>query len=145
MFIYGSGQVEESRLATVPERLVYMWLCDTNTGCLLVHSPTYPFLSNMSYSSESHMTNFNLINGYPGDIIPVSLKDPFTLRTAAVTDLWRKPQGVEVYNAPSLVKTVRIEEFKSARVTIGAGWVRLYDQGGLVLYFHDSKLNAGGE
>ena len=122
-----------------------MWLCDTNTACLLVHSPTSPILSNMSYSSESHITKFNLINGYPGDIIPVSLKDPFTLRTAAVTDLWRKPQGVDVYNAPSLVKTIRIEEFKSARVTIAAGWVRLYDQGGLVLYFHDSKLNAGGE
>jgi len=112
---------------------------------LLALSPTNPFLSNMSYSSESHATNFNLINGYPGDIIPVSLKDPFTLRTAAVTDLWRKPQEVEVYNAPSLVKTIQIEEFKSARVTIGAEWVRLYDQGGLVLYFHDSKLTARGE
>ena len=99
----------------------------------------------MSYSSESHATNFHLINGYPGDIIPVSLKDPFTLRTAAVTDLWRKAQEGGAYNAPSLVKTIRIEEFKSARVTINAGWERLYDQGGLVLYFHDSKLNAGGE
>lgn len=98
----------------------------------------------MSYSSEPHVANFHLINGYPGDIIPASLKDPFTLRTAAVTDLWRRPQEVGAYNAPSLVKTIRIEEFKSARVTIGAGWERLYDQGGLVLYFHDSKLNAGG-
>jgi hypothetical protein len=97
----------------------------------------------MSRSSESHVPNFNLINGYPGDIIPASLNDPFTLRAAAVTDLWRKPQGVETYNAPSLVKTIRIEEFKSARVTVGASWLRLYDQGGLVLYFHDSRLNGG--
>ena len=99
----------------------------------------------MSYSPESHVTNFHLVNGYPGDTIPVPLKDPFTLRAAAVTDLWRKSQEVETYNAPSLVKTIQIEEFKSARVTVGADWARLYDQGGLVLYFHDSKLNAGGE
>ena len=113
--------------------------------CFLVHNLTCPFPSSMSYSSESHVTNFNLINGYPGDTIPASLKDPFKLRAAAVTDLWRKPHEIETYNAPSLVKTIRIEEFKSARVTVSAGWVRLYDQGGLVLYFHDSKLNAGGE
>lgn len=99
----------------------------------------------MSYSPESNGEIFHLINGYPGDAIPASLEDSFTLRAAAVTDLWRKPPKVETYNAPSLVKTIRIEDFKSIRVTVSAGWVRLYDQGGLVLYFHDSKLNAGGE
>ena len=112
-----------------------------NEGLFLTHL----FPPNMSYSFESHGENFHLINGYPGDAVPVSLEDSFTLRAAAVTDLWRKPPKVETCNAPSLVKTIRIEDFKSVRVTVSAGWVRLYDQGGLVLYFHDSKFNAGGE
>jgi regulation of enolase protein 1 (concanavalin A-like superfamily) len=98
----------------------------------------------MSHGSESHGERFHLLNGYPGDIVPTSFEGPFTLRTAAVTDLWRKPPKVETCNAPSLVKTIQIEDFKRARVTVSADWTRLYDQGGLVLYFHDSNLDAGG-
>ena len=116
-----------------------------NEVFFLVNNLTRLFSSNMSYRSELHDENFHLINGYPDDAVPASLEGPFTLRAAAVTDLWRKPPKVETHNAPSLVKTIRIEDFKSVRVTLSAAWVRLYDQGGLVLYFHDSKLTAGGE
>ena len=116
-----------------------------NEVFFLVNNLARRFPFSMSYSSELHDENFHLINGYPGDAVPASLEGSFTLRAAAVTDLWRKPPKVETYNAPSLVKTIRIEDFKSVRVTLSAGWVRLYDQGGLVLYFHDSKLTAGGE
>lgn len=56
------------------------------------------------------------------------------LKTAAPTDFWRKPPGLNVATAPTHLRTYSSKEFRRARVTISAQWTRLYDQGGLFVY-----------
>ena len=58
-----------------------------------------------------------------------------TLTTKAPTDIWRKPPSLDVLNAATSLKTIKLSKFKSAVVTVSATWERLYDQGGLFVLF----------
>lgn len=58
-----------------------------------------------------------------------------TLTAVPGTDFWRKPPGIDSSNAPTHVKTVSSRDFHRARVTVTAPWTRLYDQGGLFIFF----------
>ena len=70
---------------------------------------------------------------HPGPL-PTASTTSFTLRTAAVTDIWRKPGPPEIstFNAPIIYKSIKLSSFKRARVTISAAWDTLYDQGGVL-------------
>jgi regulation of enolase protein 1 (concanavalin A-like superfamily) len=50
------------------------------------------------------------------------------------TDIWRKPgpPRIKTFNAPIIYKSVKLQSFQRARVTVSAAWSNLYDQGGLV-------------
>ena len=64
-----------------------------------------------------------------------SLNSISTLTAKAPTDYWRKPPALDVGNAPTYFKEVNSTEFRRARVTVSADWIRLYDQGGLFVEF----------
>ncbi|KZV81273.1 hypothetical protein EXIGLDRAFT_731509, partial [Exidia glandulosa HHB12029] len=64
----------------------------------------------------------------------------FTLSTRATTDLWRKPPGLDVANAPSQTQSIPLASLKGVRVTVHADWERQYDQGGLVILTPDNKF-----
>ncbi|KLO06846.1 hypothetical protein SCHPADRAFT_909993 [Schizopora paradoxa] len=55
------------------------------------------------------------------------------LEASSPTDIWRKPPGLEVNNAPSLLHEIHSSKFHKASVTVNAAWTRLYDQGGILL------------
>jgi len=57
------------------------------------------------------------------------------LSASAPTDYWRKPPALDVSSAPKDLKTVSSSQFHRARVTVSAPWTRLYDQGGLLVFF----------
>ena len=58
---------------------------------------------------------------------------PFTLACPASTDLWRSPPSSNRANTPFIYRTVRVSDFKSAKVTVNGPWTKLYDQGGLCM------------
>lgn len=66
----------------------------------------------------------------------------FQIHTPAPTDIWRKPPGHDVFNAPMTYKALPISSFKRARVTATGDWKTLYDQGGLVLVLPAKKAGA---
>ena len=78
---------------------------------------------------------FDLRKGAPNDSPPPSpLPSTFTLTARPDTDIWRKPPSTFSFNAPILYQTLKLSEFKRARVTVNGPWKALYDQGGLCLY-----------
>ena len=61
-----------------------------------------------------------------------------TLKAAPRTDFWYKPPSVNSTNAPvHHLTSISTKEFHRARVTVTADWTRLYDQGGIFIYFPD--------
>ncbi|KAI9737057.1 MAG: hypothetical protein M1834_000647 [Cirrosporium novae-zelandiae] len=66
---------------------------------------------------------------------PVTEEIPrsFAIQTSPDTDIWRKPPSLDVFNAPIRHRIIPLNTFVKARVTVIADWVRLYDQGGLLL------------
>ncbi|KAI0069651.1 hypothetical protein K474DRAFT_1610163 [Panus rudis PR-1116 ss-1] len=69
----------------------------------------------------------------------LSIPSHYTINVAAVTDFWRKPPSVNSFNAPTHLVSINSTEFHRARVTVSADWTRLYDQGGLFIYFPESE------
>ena len=67
---------------------------------------------------------------------PPATSTTFTLSpdASSPTDIWRKPgpPPVKTFNAPIIYKSLKLQSFQRARVTISAVWSNLYDQGGLV-------------
>jgi regulation of enolase protein 1 (concanavalin A-like superfamily) len=66
---------------------------------------------------------------------PPATSTSFTLSPgpATPTDIWRKPGPPEVktFNAPVIYKSLKVNSFQRARVTVSANWSTLFDQGGL--------------
>jgi len=51
------------------------------------------------------------------------------------TDIWRRSDQDDVFNAPILYRSLPASQFKSITVTVFAPWRTQYDQGGLVISF----------
>ncbi|KAI9742616.1 MAG: hypothetical protein M1818_003757 [Claussenomyces sp. TS43310] len=68
-----------------------------------------------------------------------STQGVFTLHVPAPTDIWRKPPGLDVLDAPIIYQSVPVSTFQRARVTVTGDWKTAYDQGGLVLVFPEKK------
>ena len=51
------------------------------------------------------------------------------------TDWWRKPPSINSENGPTHLMKVSTKDFHRARVTVSSNWTRLYDQGGLFIFF----------
>lgn len=88
-------------------------------------------------------TDFHLRNAPPSTPTPPADLKAFDLHAHSGTDLWRKPATptkppVESDNAPSYLTNIPASSFRAAQVTVNAQWTRLYDQGGLILYFPSS-------
>lgn len=85
------------------------------------------------------MSKFKFANStqpVPSDeSIPVS----FSVTAGPVTDVWDKPPSTKSFNAPILYRSIPLQSFKRARVSITAKWNSLYDQGGLILVLHPSN------
>lgn len=58
------------------------------------------------------------------------------------TDWWRKPPSINSENGPTHLVKVNTTDFHRARVTVSADWTRLYDQGGLFIFFPKVVDNA---
>lgn len=68
-----------------------------------------------------------------------------TLQAAPRTDFWRKPPSVNSANAPTHLVPIQTTDFHRARVTVSADWTRLYDQGGLFVFFPNSVGQTFGD
>ncbi|KAG8710349.1 hypothetical protein FRC11_004596 [Ceratobasidium sp. 423] len=88
-------------------------------------------------------TTLQGLNVTPGSPLSISTNTTITVNALPGTDLWRKPPSTVSTNAPAYVTYRPLHKFKRARVTVGADWTRLYDQGGLVFYINSKGL--GGE
>ncbi|KAF8608572.1 hypothetical protein BDV93DRAFT_518661 [Ceratobasidium sp. AG-I] len=88
------------------------------------------------------MATLTAVNPSPQDAPNVSASGAITIHALPGTDLWRKPPSTNSTNAPAYVDYRPISQFRRARVTVHADWVRLYDQGGLVLYLPESGSNT---
>lgn len=63
-----------------------------------------------------------------GPTPPSPLPASFALTTPPGTDVWRKPPALDSFDAPILYRTVELNKFRRARVTVKAGWKTLFDQ-----------------
>ncbi|CAE7111425.1 unnamed protein product [Rhizoctonia solani] len=81
-------------------------------------------------------TTLQSLNPTPGSPSSIPLSSAITVNALPGTDLWRKPPSTTSTNAPAYVTYQPLQKFKRARVTVGADWTRLYDQGGLVFYIN---------
>lgn len=85
--------------------------------------------------SASHLP-FHTLNTPTSIPHPPATSTSFTLSPdpSFPTDIWRKPGPpvVKTFNAPVIYKSVKLQSFQRARVTVSADWSKLYDQGGLV-------------
>ncbi|KAF7192346.1 hypothetical protein HII31_06378 [Pseudocercospora fuligena] len=75
-----------------------------------------------------------------GAILPKSKSDltpdgNFTITAPPKTDIWRRSNEDDVFNAPTIYQKLKASDFKSIKVTVFAPWKTQYDQGGLVLAF----------
>ncbi|KAF8756900.1 hypothetical protein RHS01_04053 [Rhizoctonia solani] len=77
------------------------------------------------------LQGLNVTPGSPSSISSNSTHSTITVQALPGTDLWRKPPSTVSTNAPAYVVYRPLRTFKRARVTVGADWTRLYDQGGL--------------
>ncbi|KAK4619369.1 hypothetical protein CLAFUW4_11385 [Fulvia fulva] len=68
-----------------------------------------------------------------------TVKDPtadtFKITALPKTDIWRRTDDDDVFNAPMIYQKLKASDFKSISVTIFAPWKTQYDQGGLILAF----------
>lgn len=62
-----------------------------------------------------------------------SLDQPFTLTTPPKTDIWKRSETDDVFNAPYIFTNVRIAAFSSIATTVSGPWKTQFDQGGLIL------------
>ncbi|KAJ1304340.1 hypothetical protein OPQ81_005497 [Rhizoctonia solani] len=81
-------------------------------------------------------TTLEGVNTTPGSPSSVPINSTITVNALPGTDMWRKPPHTTSTNAPAYVTYRPLQKFKRARVTVGADWTRLYDQGGLVFYIN---------
>ena len=65
-----------------------------------------------------------------------------TIDVPSDTDIWRPAKSLDNFTAPFLYTTIAADKFKSVQVTVTAPWKTLYDQGGLVVAFPTSEVNA---
>ncbi|RDL42553.1 Uncharacterized protein BP5553_02532 [Venustampulla echinocandica] len=68
-----------------------------------------------------------------------------TLHVPAPTDVWRKPPSHDVFGAPIVYQSMKVSEFKSARVSASGEWKTLYDQGGLIIVLPAKKSSASSD
>lgn len=92
---------------------------------VLISSPSAP--EPQSYT----LTGFNIPSQYQAQ---ATHGHKTIIHAVPGTDLWRKPPSHDVSNQPAYTHCLRIDQFKSARVTVSANWNTLYDQGGLALF-----------
>ncbi|PIA98392.1 hypotheticalsprotein [Cercospora beticola] len=71
--------------------------------------------------------------------------ESFTITAPPKTDIWRRSDTDDVFNAPTLYQTLSAETFKSISVTVYAPWHMQYDQGGLILAFPSSATPKATE
>jgi uncharacterized protein len=95
--------------------------------------PELPELTSLHVSSISKDQN--------SSDLPTTMTydQPITIHARPGTNLWRKPPGTDINNAPTfLIPTpINIHRFNSARVTVSGNWSTPFDQGGLVLFIPD--------
>lgn len=65
-----------------------------------------------------------------------------TIQVPPDTDIWRPATEKDNFTAPFLYTTIPTSKFKNVQVTVTGPWKTLYDQGGLVVSFPTSKINA---
>ena len=63
------------------------------------------------------------------------LADSFTITAHATTDIWRRSDTDDVFNAPMIYQSLPANTFKKLSATVFAPWKTQYDQGGLILAF----------
>jgi len=61
--------------------------------------------------------------------------DSFTITAKPKTDIWRRSEDDDVFNAPMIYQRMKASDFKKIEVTVWAPWQTQYDQGGLVIAF----------
>lgn len=77
-----------------------------------------------------------------GASVPKDPTSSFSLTAPPNTDIWRRSDDDDVFNAPLIYQKLSASDFKSISVTVFAPWQTQYDQGGLLLAF-PSKDGAG--
>ncbi|CAE6502931.1 unnamed protein product [Rhizoctonia solani] len=87
-------------------------------------------------------TTLHALNLTPGSPSSITASSNITVNALPGTDLWRQPPSITSTNAPAYVTYRPLNKFKRARVTVGADWTRLYDQGGLVFYINSQGLDG---
>lgn len=70
-----------------------------------------------------------------GAEVPKELDSSFKITALPKTDIWRRGDDDDVFNAPMIYQTVKGSHFKKIEVTVFAPWRTKYDQGGLVINF----------
>lgn len=63
-------------------------------------------------------------------------KDPSTslsITTPPKTDIWRRSDSDDTFNAPYIYRNVPAKSFKSISTTVSGPWKTQFDQGGLIL------------
>ncbi|CAK4031900.1 Hypothetical predicted protein [Lecanosticta acicola] len=63
------------------------------------------------------------------------LSNSFTITATPKTDIWRRADDDDVFNAPMIYQTIQASDFKKLSATVFAPWKTQYDQGGLILAF----------
>lgn len=64
--------------------------------------------------------------------------EPFAITAPPKTDIWRRSETDDVFNAPTVFQELPAAQFKSIAVTVYAPWHTQYDQGGLIIAFPSS-------
>jgi regulation of enolase protein 1 (concanavalin A-like superfamily) len=93
--------------------------------------------------STSHIP-FNTLNTPTSSPPATSTSFALAPDPSSPTDIWRKPgpPPVKTFNAPIIYKSLNLQSFQRARVTVSAAWSKLYDQGGLVLILPAAGVDA---
>ncbi|KAI5360977.1 hypothetical protein Slin14017_G091520 [Septoria linicola] len=65
--------------------------------------------------------------------------ESFTITAPPKTDIWRRSESDDVFNAPTIYQSIPASQFKSISVTVYAPWHTQYDQGGLIVAFPSSS------
>lgn len=65
----------------------------------------------------------------------------FKITAPRNTDIWRRTDEDDVFNAPFVYQMIGAWEFDKITVTVEASWKTQYDQGGLVLVFPSKVCN----
>lgn len=66
-------------------------------------------------------------------------KESFTITAPPKTDIWRRSDDDDVFNAPILYQSMLASDFKKVEVTVYAPWATQYDQAGLIIAFPTSE------